>query len=462
MRYTKKNKSVLISILAILSGLMIGFGSIANAADNTNKEGDKPTPPPLPPFIKAPVVHTKYTKNCKPLGLAKAPKDAKRRTFALNPANFKRMERAANAMGEELFDEALVILKDLEERAASRPYDLAKAQEYLGYVYLSKGNYDQAISYFKKVIDQKILPVRNEQSLIRNVAGLYLSIEPPQPEKAMDIIKTWFKTAVKPKPNDYVLLAQASVLGKAYGEAICPIRMAITLSDRPKNSWFDILVAAHFEAEDFDGAAVIAKERLLSFPETAKYWRQLSGLYNKLDRSMDALVVMELAYKQNMLVKGSEFKNLSSMYAINDLPYKSAIVMEDGLKRGLVEADEKTWKQAAGGWQLARESKRAIAAYAKAGNFTEHGLNEMRIGTLYSDREEWDKAVNYFRKALSKGGLKKDQGRVHMNLGIALFNDGKPKDAIKSLKKEQTFKRTKRNASQWINYVRDAAKLASN
>ena len=115
MRYTKKNKSVLISVLANLSGLMIGFGSVANAADN-KKEGDKPAPPPPPPFIKAPVVDTKYTKHCKPLGLAKAPKDAKRRTFALNPANFKRMEKAANAMGEEKYDEALVILKELEKR----------------------------------------------------------------------------------------------------------------------------------------------------------------------------------------------------------------------------------------------------------------------------------------------------------------------------------------------------------
>ncbi|MCP3674825.1 MAG: tetratricopeptide repeat protein [Gammaproteobacteria bacterium] len=460
MSYTKKNKSVLISVLAIISGLMIGLGSVANAADA--KKGEKPAPPPLPPFIKAPVVDTQYTKDCKPLGLTKAPKDAKRRTFALNPSNFKRMEKAANAMGEELYDEALVILKELEERAASRPYDLAKAHEYLGYVYLSKGKYETAISYFRKVIDQKILPVRNEQSLIRNVAGLYLSTEPPQPEKAMGIIKAWFKTAVKPKSNDYVLLAQASVLGKAYGDAICPMRMAINLSDRPKNSWFDILVAAHFEAKDYKGAAVIAKERLLSFPETAKYWRQLSGLYNKLERPMDALVIMELAYKQNMLAKGSEYKNLSSMYAFNELPYKSAAVMEDGLKKGLVKAEEKTWRQAAGGWQLSRESKKAIAAYAKAGDFSEHGKNEMRIGTLYSDREEWKNAIKYFRKSLKKGGLKKDQGRVHMNLGIALFNDGKPKDAIKSLQKAQTFKGTKRNASQWINYVRDAAKLASN
>jgi len=458
MNYTKKNSSVFIGLVTLCC-LILGLGGMVNAAEKDKADGAKPEPPPLPPFIKAPIVHTKYTKDCKPLGLAKAPKDAKRRTYALNPANFRRMERASEAMGEELWDEALVILNDLAQRSESRPYDLAKSQEYLGYVYLSKGNYDVAIDYFRKVIDQKILPVRNEQSLIRNVAGLYLSVDPPQPEKAMAIINAWFKTAVKPKPNDYVLLAQASVLGKKYTDAICPIRMAITLSDRPKNSWFDILVAAHFEAEDFDGAAVIARERLLSFPESAKYWRQLSGLYNKLERSMDALVVMELSYKQNMLAKGSEYKNLSSMYAINDLPYKSAAVMEDGLKKGLVEPNEKAWKQAAGGWQLARENKRAIAAYEKAGSYSENGLNEMRIATLYSDKEKWKDAIKYFRKALSKGGLKRDLGRTHMNLGIALFNSGKPKDAIKSLKTAQTFKGTKRNASQWINYVRDAAKL---
>jgi len=453
---SKKNKNVLYSLLVTIFALTIGTGNMVVAAEDKKTDAVKKEPPPLPPFIKAPVVHTKYTKNCKLLGLQETPKGAKRRTFALNPANFRRMEKAAEAMGEERFDEALIVLKELETRAADRVYDLAKAEEYLGYVYLSKGNYETAISYFKKVIDKKILPVRNEQSLIRNVAGLYLSIDPPQPDKAMAIIKAWFKTAVKPKSSDYVLLAQASVLGKMYNEAICPIRIAINLADRPKSSWFDILVAAHFEANDFDGAAVIARERLLSFPQEGKYWRQLSGLYNKLDRSMEALILMELAYKQDMLTKGSEYRNLSSMYAINDLPYKSARIIEEGLKKGLVEPTEKHWKQAAAGWQLSRENKRAIKAYSEAGKYAEDGRNEMRIAVLHSDKENWKSAIKYFKIALDKGGLKRDLGRAHMNLGIALFNAGKSTEALASLKKAQKYKATKRNASQWINYVRDA------
>jgi len=461
MIYCKKNINVLFNKLALIPIMVLGFGSMANAAEGDKADAAKKEPPPPPPFIKAPVVHTKFTKNCKPLGLQKAPKDAKRRTYALNPANFRRMEKAAEAMGEEKYDEALVILKDLEERAAERVYDLAKAEEYLGYVYLSKGNYNTAIQYFKKVIDKKILPVRNEQSLIRNVAGLYLTIEPPQPDKAMSIIRAWFKTAVKPKSSDYVLLAQAAVLGKMYNDAICPIRVAINISDRPKSSWFDILVAAHFEADDFKGAAIIARERLLSFPEESKYWRQLSGLYNKLERSMEALALMELAYKQNMLSKGSEYKNLSSMYAINELPYKSARIMEDGLKKGIVEPTEKTWKQAAAGWQLSRENKKAINAFTKAGNLSENGKNEMRVAALHSDKENWKGAIKFFKKAISKGGLKRDLGRAHMNLGIAYFNDGNTDKALASLKKAQTFKGTKRNASQWINYVRDAIKRKS-
>ncbi|RLA04543.1 MAG: hypothetical protein DRQ47_03230 [Gammaproteobacteria bacterium] len=465
MSYIIKDKRKIFSLLTLLFGLTLTFGDVS-AADKKKKGKDDAaaaTKPALPPFIKAPVVDTKLTKDCKPMGLKKTPKgEEKRRTFALNPANYRRMERASEAMTAELWDEALVILKDLEARAKDRPYDLAKTSEYLGYTYLSKGDYETAISYFRKVIDMKILPVRNEQSLIRNVAGLYLTIEPPQPEKAMGIIRAWFKTAVKPKASDYVLLSQAAILGKKYREAICPIRTAINISKRPKNSWFDILVAGHFEANDFEGAATIARERLISYPEMAKHWRQLSGLYNKLERSMDALVVYELAYKQKMLVKGSEYKNLSSMYAINDLPYKAATILEDGLKKGLVESTEKHWKQAAGSWQIARENKRAITAYTKAGNLTENGINEMRIAILYSDGENWKNAVKFFRKAISKGGLKKDLGRTHMNLGIALFNSGNPRDAIKSLKKAQTFKATKRNASQWLNYVRDSSKLASN
>ncbi len=462
MNYTKKKTNVLISLMFIISSSLVGFTTATIAADADKKEGEagaENKPPPPPPFIKAPVVHTQYTKNCKPLGLAVAPKGAKRRTYALKPASFRRMERAAEAMSAENFEESLTVLRELESKVQDRPYDLAKAHEYMGYVYLSKGEYETAIKYFRMVIDEKILPVRNEQSLIRNVAGLYLAIEPAQPEKAMEIIRRWFKTAVKPKANDYVLLGQAAVLGKLYDEAICPMRMAITLAARPKNSWFDIIVAAHYEKQDFVGAATLAKERLLSFPENAKYWRQLSGLYNKNERYMDALVILELAYKQNMLKKGTEYRNLASMYALKDMPYKAAAVIEAGLKKGIVKDNEKSWKQAGGSWQVARENKKAISAYTKAGNHSENGLNEMRIGVLYSEQESWSNAVKFFRKALSKGGLKKSVGRVHMNMGIALFNSGNPKDALDSLRKSQKFPATKRNASQWINYVKDAAKL---
>lgn len=457
------NKLFKQSFIGICSGLLsvLVVSPLYGAEDN--KEGAQaPAAPPPPPFIKAPVVDTKFTKGCKELGLKEAPKGEKRRTYALDPANFRRLERANEAMTAELWDEALVHLKELEERAKeSRPYDLAKAHEYIGYVYLSKGDYDRAIKYFRQVIDAKILPVLNEQSLIRNVAGLYLAIDPPQPDRAMGIITDWFETAVRPKANDYVLLAQAAVLGKMYEKAICPIRIAINLAERPKGSWFDILVAAHFELEDFEGAAVVAKERLLSFPEQGKYWRQLSGLYNKLDRVEDALIIMELAHKQGFLEKGSEYKNLSSMYSINELSYKAATVMQEGLDKKLIEANEKSWKQAAVSWQISRENKRAIAAYNKAGDYAEHGLNELRVGAILSEQEEWKDAAAAYRKALKKGGLKtNEEGRAHMSLGIALFNAGQPDAAIKALQKAQDYKAVQRPASQWINYVRDAIQYA--
>ena len=393
-----------------------------------------------------------------------APKGEKRRTYALDPANFRRMEKAAEFMGEEQFDEALEVLAELEARALdSRPYDLAKAREYLGYTWLSKGDYDKAIGYFKQVIEQKILPVRNEQSLIRNVAGLYLAIDPPQPDRAMGIISDWFKTAVKPKPSDYVLLGQAAVLGKEYVKAICPVRMAITLAERPKASWYDILVAAHFELNDFRGASILALERLLSFPNEAKYWRQLSGLYNKLDRSEEALIIMELAYKQGFVKKGSEYRNLASMYAINELSYKAASVLQEGLDKGIVKSEEKTWRQTAVNWQFSRENKKAVAAYEKAGSYSEKGANELRIGAILSEMEKWADSAKYYQKAIDKGGLKKsEEGRAYMSMGIALHNSGKSDDAIKALKRAQDYKSVRRNASQWINFVRDEMKYAQN
>ena len=449
--------------LLVSASLVFGVGSVMAAENSEPQVGPdgQPIEPPKPKFLKAPVMHTNWTRDCKPMGLDKAPEGSQqRRASALQPANFRRLERAQEAMQNELWDDALVVLNDLATRAASRPYDLAKTNEYIGYVHLSKGDYETAIGFFEKAINAKVLPEQSEQSLIRNVAGLYLAIEPPQPEKALQIIRTWFKTAVNPKPKDYELLGQAAVMGKLYKESICPMRMAINLAEEPKKSWYDILVAAHYELKNFEGAAIVAKERLISFPKEDKYWNQLSGLYQKLEREQDALVLLELAYKQGMLKKGSEYRNLASMYAMQEIPYKAAAVLEDGLKKGIVKATEKHWKQTGGSWQLARESKKAIDAYAEAGKLAEDGLNEMRIGVLYSDREDWNKAIEYFNMALSKGGLDTNTGRTHMNLGIALFNACRVNESLESLRNATKFDNTARNARQWINYVQDASQRA--
>ena len=65
-------------------------------------------------------------------------------------------------------------------------------------------------------------------------------------------------------------------------------------------------------------------------------------------------------------------------------------------------------------------------------------MNELKIGTILSEEEEWSEAAKFFRKALSKGGLKEsEEGRAHMSLGIALFNAGESNAAIDALKKAQ-------------------------
>ncbi len=220
---------------------------------------------------------------------------------------------------------------------------------------------------------------------------------------------------------------------------------------RPKKTWYTLLFSMHFRLKDSKGAINVLKAALHHYPVEKTFWTQLGAVYAQLEDFQNATAVMSLAYRQNLLDKGSELRYTASNYTYVSVPYKAAEIMEDGMKKGIIENNVRNWRAAAGNWQQAEENAKSAKAYDKAGTLDKTGKYFINEGDVYARMESWRKAAKAYKKAISKGDLKvKDEGRAYLNLGIAQFNTGDYTTAIKTLKKATKFKKKKRVAKQWI------------
>ncbi len=110
-----------------------------------------------------------------------------------------------------------------------------------------------------------------------------------------------------------------------------------------------------------------------NWPDKKNYWVQLSQIYYKLKKENEALSVLALAYRRNMLDKQTDIMYLSSMYSNQDVPFKAASVLQKGMEDGIVESNKRNWTIVADAWFTAEEMENALIAYEKAGQASDDG-----------------------------------------------------------------------------------------
>lgn len=424
---------------------------------------------------------TRYTRQCKPLGISQAEfnKLPRRPLVAPRENVYKRIVRAQELLAKEKFQEALDILLPLEERVRGKKGDHVTVLQVLAVAYSQMEKFDKAIEYFKKALDLKVLPYRIEQQVLAQLASLYMFQD--NFKKSAEYIERYFKRAVNPSWRHYELLAGVYGRLDKLDKAICPMYMAVVKwheeqarlraaiekakaegkeppkqkpEKAPKNSWYAFLAAAHMQLKDYLGSAQIYKAALHYFPTDKKYWTGLTAAYMQLEKIRDVQAVLSLMHRMGLMNKSGEYRNLGQQYSALDVPYYAARIMEEGLNKGIIEPKAKHWSATAGNWQVAQELEKAARAYLKGAELDDKGTLYVRAAGIYSMLEDWSKVISTGKLALKKGGLKNaDKARAYMNIARAYTNLEKYEDAIAYFKKAAQIPKWEKNALGWIRYV---------
>ena len=246
---------------------------------------------------------------------------------------------------------------------------------------------------------------------------------------------------------------------KNHAQSIPYAEEAISLAEKPKATWFQLLAANFFELDRFGEAALILIDMTSLWPDNTAYWEQLAGVYMVMEKPQKALATLKIAFDLDLLEKESSLKSLVQLALMQGIPEHAARLLEDAIAAELLPLEEQYLDMQAQAWVMARESEKAVLTLKKLTELEDGGEAWMRIAQIHVENTEWSEA----RAAISNA-LKKDldsPGRAWLLLGIAQSELGMFNDARSALRRAKAFEDTARSAKAWMRYSEDMKRQAA-
>ena len=346
-----------------------------------------------------------------------------RKTPALRNNIYEKLAEAQTFAEAKQYAEAEAVLNDMLDATSKKSklnrYELANVYNTYAYLRYAVEDYDGALDYYQKVIDQRPeIPLALEINTLYTVAQLYFLQENWQ--KGIDTLNTWMSVTDTPSTNAYVLLANGYFQLKDYDKSLSNIQIAIDREEAagklPKEQWYNLARFIHFDRDNFREALDILEILIMYYPKK-QYWVQASHLYGEEKDEARQLAILEATYEQNLLDRSQDIVLLSQLYLQAEVPFPAARAMEKGLADDIVEKESKNYELAGVAWRQAQEVTKSLPMLEAAASKSEKGELYARLGNVYLDVDKNKEAVEALKRGLDRGGVKRpDQARLALGM----------------------------------------------
>lgn len=388
---------------------------------------------------------------------SEAKKRKTRRTPALRARVYEQLARAQKLGDEGDVDGAIGVLDKVNAKSASmNSYEKAMMYNFYGFIYYNAEDYDKAIESFSLVVEQQPIPESFEQSTLFSLSQLNLMRG--NYDKSIEYLERWesLNTGDIP-PKNYLLKAQARYQQKDYKSAIGHINKAVELVEADpekgvaEENWYILQRAVYYELKQPKKVTEVLV-KLVRHYNQPKYWIQLGGMYGEIGEEKKQLAVMESAYQQGFIEKGSDMFNLAQLYYYHQVPYKAARLMVEAIDSGKLDKNLRNMRFLSQCWAAAKENEKAVPVMASAAALSADGELDAQLSQIFLNDEQWDKAISSAEIALEKGGLR-NPGVSHLVIGMALYNKKEFNAALNALAEAEKHKSSKKMAQQWKRFV---------
>ncbi len=376
-----------------------------------------------------------------------------RRTPAMRERVYQPLAQAQECSEAEDMQCARELLDRVREMDDLNSYEVANMWNIYAFIYFSQDNYPEAIRAYENLLLQEELPIGLETTTMYSLATLYVQQERYQ--EGLDMLDRWFDLSDAPSPEPYILKAQIHFRLEQFAEGVEPILTALEIAAEqgrdPQEGWYQLLNVFYFEQEDY--ANVIATLTILAETWPKKdYVVQLAGIFGQEGEENAALALYEASYEVGWLDRSAEFVTLAQMLLNADIPFKAAIVLQEGLDEGTIESTAANWRLLAQSWQLAHEDELALPALVRASSLAEDGNLDHRLAQSYANLARWDECVESARQALRRGDLNRED-QANLLLGNCLVELKEYSEARNAFEAAARDERSRTGARQWLDYV---------
>lgn len=348
-------------------------------------------------------------------------------------------------------------LKKLNKLALSdkiKNYDAAVVYQTMGFAENGLNNFKNAAKYFIKALSLNALPENVTHELQYSTAQLLIHIE--KPKEGLAYLSKWFAKEPQPKADAHILAATAYYYTENYKQLIVHVEKALLINKKPPLNWYELLLAGYYETKNYKQAASVLENIIVQHPGKTNYWMQLAGIYQQLNEDKKALALYELAYTKELLSK-DEIIQLIKSYRYLEMPFKAATLLEKEMAIGDIEPNKEMLTLLVDSWILAQENEKAKSVFQEIIKKFNDDTTRLRLGQLYLDSEEWEKAIELLDVKL-KSNDKTLSSKINLLLGIAQYHSDNLSDATRAFTNSLSDKSTEEQAKWWLEHLKKTSK----
>jgi tetratricopeptide (TPR) repeat protein len=377
------------------------------------------------------------------------------RKFEIDPLSGKRLTKANVLLADQLFDEADAVLDKMRIRSLNAN-EKTKLYSLRGFVALGREDFAAAREFFELTIAQGFLELEKQADLRFVIARICLQQD--KWDEAIANLKKWFTIEKEPNSSAYYLLALAYWQADDFDSALEPALTSVALAEAPQESWLKLLLAIRLTRKEYEETIPILDQLIRRYP-SKNNWIQLSTLHGALGNYQESLIPLQLAYAQGLLTEDSEIRRLAELLLYLELPYRAVDVMKFGLEKRFMEEDSELYELLSNSWIMAREYDEAVDPLVRAAELAQGGRIYQRLAEVHIQQERWQEAAEALELAINKGELPRP-GQTTLLMGIVLYSQKKPGEALPWFEKAKAFPDSEDEANIWTRHIEREIKKA--
>jgi tetratricopeptide (TPR) repeat protein len=375
---------------------------------------------------------------------------------SMSSGDQRSLNKAADLVNENKAAEAQPLIEKVLSNGDASKYAQAFGHQLLAQVYWDQEKGPQAIDEYKKAIALDALPNDGQFQLIYALAQTQV-----QEEKYQDALATladWEKQTGATTADELALKANAYYRVDQFQPAVDTMKKALSMTDKPNDTWTQILMASYFELNQYDQAAQLVQGQLAKDPNNKKLLNQLAQIYIQGDKDQQALDLMAKAKSQGLITTNEDYTQLAKLYASADKPKDAAATMKEGFAKGALQPTYDNYKLEGDVCTQAEDDPCAIEGYGKASPMAKDGNVDYQLGYVLFYSGKSKEAIDSLNKAISRGSLRQE-GEAYLLRGDAQNDLNQSAAAMTDWQKAASFATTKSMAEQRIKAAKGGVKI---